>query len=180
VYALAGLAPLIAGHQRVNTPLAQEKFMSVKSILAAFIFAAAFGAVSTAPAQAPAAATQSRLNPNTATAAELASVPHFTPALVAATQSKKPFKTVGDFNILLKASLTSQQLAEVYPIIFVPINLNTASKEDIALIPGMTPRMVHEFEEYRPYSNIDQFNKEIGKYVSAAEGARLRSYVTLN
>ena len=62
---------------------------------------------------------------------------------------------------------------------FIPINLNTASDEEIALIPGMSRRMVHEFEEYRPYSDICVFNKEIGKYVDEAEVARLRSYVTL-
>jgi hypothetical protein len=39
--------------------------------------------------------------------------------------------------------------------------------------------MAHEFEEYRPYKNIEQFRKEIGKYVDAKEVARLEGYVTL-
>lgn len=154
--------------------------MKLKSMFVAFALAAAFGAAATAYAQAPAAATQSRLNPNTASAAELASLPHFTPALAASVQAKKPFKTVGELNAVLKTALKPEQLADVYPKLFVPINLNTATKEDIALIPGMTPRMIHEFEEYRPYTSIEQFNKEIGKYVSPEEVARLRSYVTLN
>ena len=67
----------------------------------------------------------------------------------------------------------------LYPQLFVPINLNTATREEIALIPGMTPRMIGEFLEYKPYASIDVFNREIGKYVPAAEVARLRSYVTL-
>jgi hypothetical protein len=46
-------------------------------------------------------------------------------------------------------------------------------------IPGMTNRMVHEFEEYRPYTSIEQFRREIGKYVDSNEVARLESYVTL-
>ena len=46
-------------------------------------------------------------------------------------------------------------------------------------IPGMTSRMVHEFEEYRPYTSMEQFRREIGKYVDAKEVARLESYVTL-
>ena len=61
----------------------------------------------------------------------------------------------------------------------MPINLNTASEEDIALIPGMTDRMIHEFEEYRPYADMAEFDREIGKYVDEAEVARLRQYVTL-
>ena len=62
---------------------------------------------------------------------------------------------------------------------FVPIDLNSASREDIALVPGMSDRMVGEFLEYRPYENIEEFNREIGKYVDEAEVARLRQYVTL-
>ena len=63
--------------------------------------------------------------------------------------------------------------------VFVPVNLNTASEEAIKLIPGMTPKMVHEFMEYRPYEDMAEFDREIGKYVDAAEVARLRSYTTL-
>jgi hypothetical protein len=47
-------------------------------------------------------------------------------------------------------------------------------------IPGMTARMVHEFEEYRPYTSLQQFRREIGKYVDENEVARLESYVTLD
>jgi DNA uptake protein ComE-like DNA-binding protein len=59
----------------------------------------------------------------------------------------------------------------------LPINLNTASREEIMLIPGLSERMVHEFEEYRPYTSLEQFRREIGKYVDAAEVARLEQYV---
>jgi hypothetical protein len=39
--------------------------------------------------------------------------------------------------------------------------------------------MLHEFHEYRPYTSLEQFRKEIGKYVDAKEVARLERYVTL-
>jgi DNA uptake protein ComE-like DNA-binding protein len=60
------------------------------------------------------------------------------------------------------------------------MNLNEASSEDFMTIPGMSRRMVHEFEEYRPYSSMEQFRREIGKYVDAAEVARLERDVTLD
>jgi len=47
------------------------------------------------------------------------------------------------------------------------------------LIPGMSGRMVGEFLEYRPYKDMNEFDREIGKYVDEAEVARFRSYVTL-
>jgi hypothetical protein len=37
----------------------------------------------------------------------------------------------------------------------------------------MGKRMLHEFKEYRPYKTIEQFRKEIGKYVDQKEVARL-------
>jgi DNA uptake protein ComE-like DNA-binding protein len=58
------------------------------------------------------------------------------------------------------------------------LNLNTASGSDfLAAIPGMGNRMVHEFEEYRPYKSIQQFRREIGKYVSAAQVSDYEKYV---
>ena len=55
-----------------------------------------------------------------------------------------------------------------------------ASDEDILSIPGTGKRILREFKEYRPYVNIEQFRKEIGKYVDKKEVARLERYVTLN
>lgn len=133
-----------------------------------------------APARATPAASAARLSPNTATPAQLAAVPQLNPALIAAIQSQRPFKTTGEFNTLVRKSLGVEQAQALYPLLFVPINLNAATREEIALVPGMTPRMMREFLEYRPYENIDEFNREIGKYVDAAELARLRSYVALN
>ena len=43
--------------------------------------------------------------------------------------------------------------------------------------------MRHEFEEYRPYKSIEQFRREIGKYIDRdkrdAELARLERYVLI-
>lgn len=63
--------------------------------------------------------------------------------------------------------------------VFVPVNLNTATREEIELIPGMTDRMVGEFLEYRPYEDMAEFDREISKYVDEEEVARFRTYVTL-
>ena len=92
----------------------------------------------------------------------------------------RPFATIGDLNSLLSASMSEDELETLYSKLFVPINLNTASEADILLIPGVGRKMAHEFEEYRPYSSMEQFRREIGKYVDEDEVARLESYVTLD
>jgi DNA uptake protein ComE-like DNA-binding protein len=58
------------------------------------------------------------------------------------------------------------------------LNINTATgAELLAAIPNLGNRMVHEFEEYRPYSSIQQFRREIGKYVSPEQVAEYEKYI---
>ena len=61
----------------------------------------------------------------------------------------------------------------------VPVNINTASDAEILKIPGVGPRMLREFKEYRPWTSIEQFRREIGKYVDKAEVARLEKYIVI-
>ncbi len=117
------------------------------------------------------------IDPNLATEAQLGGVPHLNAALVKAVMDKRPFLTVKDLHAVLSPALNADQLKEVFGKMWVHINLNTASKEEILMIPGVGNRMLHEFEEYRPYKNLAQFHREIDKYVDDAELARLESYV---
>ncbi|HET6527859.1 MAG TPA: hypothetical protein VFG39_03830 [Balneolaceae bacterium] len=57
------------------------------------------------------------------------------------------------------------------------LNINTASEEAFKSIPNVGDRMVHEFEEYRPYVSIQQFRREIGKYVDEAQVAAYEEYI---
>ena len=58
------------------------------------------------------------------------------------------------------------------------LNLNTVTGDELlATIPNFGSRMVREFGEYRPYVSIQQFRKEIGKYVDAAQVAEYEKYV---
>lgn len=58
------------------------------------------------------------------------------------------------------------------------LNLNTATREEfMAKVPNLGGRMAHEFEEYRPYKSIQQFRKEMAKYVDAAKIAEYERYV---
>ncbi len=58
------------------------------------------------------------------------------------------------------------------------LNINTASEAELlGAIPNFGNRMVHEFEEYRPYKSIVQFRKEIGKYVDQSQVAEYEKYI---
>ena len=63
------------------------------------------------------------------------------------------------------------------PTSVAKINLNTATDEQLRTVPGVGDKMVHEFEEYRPYRSIVQFRKEIGKYVDGEKVAEYEKYL---
>ena len=119
-------------------------------------------------------------NANLATADELTSIEGLGQTGITTIVSERPFSTIGELNSVLSRTMSKDQLEMLYQKIFIPINLNTASRENILLIPGVGRRMAHEFEEYRPYSNLEQFRREIGKYVDEQEVLRLQMYVTLD
>jgi len=120
------------------------------------------------------------LNANDATAEQMAGLPHLDEFLVKAIIDNRPYVTISALHELLGADLDDAELEDLYGRLFVPLNLNKAARSEILLIPGVGDRMAHEFEEYRPYSNLEQFRREIGKYVDQDEVARLEQYVTLN
>lgn len=132
-----------------------------------------------APAPPPAAESASgMMNPNTMSDVELtaAGVPS---AAATALVAARPYKNMVDVDKVLAKSLNEKQRDSVYARVWIPIDLNTATGDEILLIPGVGSRMRHEFEEYRPYTSIEQFRREIGKYVDKAEVARLEKYVTI-
>jgi DNA uptake protein ComE-like DNA-binding protein len=58
------------------------------------------------------------------------------------------------------------------------LNLNTVTEDQLmSTIPDFSNRMMREFMEYRPYISIQQFRKEIGKYVDAEQVTAYEQYV---
>jgi hypothetical protein len=120
---------------------------------------------------------QGLLDPNVAGEKELLALPHLNASLVKGILDRRPFSNMIELNAFLNPSLKKEQLSELYGKMFIHVNLNTATREELLLIPGMGNRMAHEFEEYRPYKSYAQFRKEIGKYVDAGGGAAGAVYV---
>lgn len=119
------------------------------------------------------------LDANTATAAQLAAVEGISAELADTIVAGQPYADVTGLHTALLENVSQEKATAILVNVFVPIDLNSASEEAIALIPGMTDRMIHEFEEYRPYEDMAEFDREIGKYVDEDEVARFRNYVTL-
>jgi DNA uptake protein ComE-like DNA-binding protein len=141
-------------------------------------------AQSAAPAATAAAETLSfttapLLDPNTASEQQLSSVKGLNPARVQAILSKRPFATPTELHAAISDGMSEQDQRSVYSAMFIRVNLNTAANDDFRLIPSsLSPRkLAHEFDEYRPYRSIDDFRREMSKYVSDEEVEFLARYV---
>lgn len=114
---------------------------------------------------------------NAVAESDLSAMPGITAAIAKAIVAKRPFASITEFNaFLLSQGLTQEQANALYAKAFVPINLNTATPEEILFVPGAGRRMTHEFAEYRPWRSYAQFDREIGKYVGAEQTAKLAQY----
>jgi DNA uptake protein ComE-like DNA-binding protein len=119
------------------------------------------------------------LNLNTATADEILMIPNLGKRMVREFEEYRPYDGLARFRREIGKYVDQKEVARLEQYVFVPIDLNTASDQDILTIPGLGQRMLREFKEYRPYKSMEQFRREIGKYVDKQEVARLERYVTI-
>jgi len=117
------------------------------------------------------------VNPNLADKDELQALPNVDDEIAHAIIDGRPYLSAADLDTALAAAMDDEQRAALYTRLFRPIDLNNASEAEILRIPGMSKKMAHEFDEYRPYKSMEQFRREIGKYVDDDEVARLEQYV---
>ena len=92
---------------------------------------------------------------------------------LAACSSSSPPTTVTDSTGATPSGTAASTLA----LTKAKLNLNLATADEFLTVPNVGNRMVREFMEYRPYTSILQFRREIGKYVDAAQVAAYEQYV---
>ena len=119
------------------------------------------------------------VNLDTGTEAEILLIPGAGRRMVREFAEYRPWKTWAQFDKEIGKYVGAEETNRLKSYVFIPVNLNTASDDDILSIPGAGPRMVREFKEYRPWKTQAQFEKEIGKYVGPKEVARLWRYVVI-
>lgn len=120
------------------------------------------------------------INLNAASEDELKLVPGINDKMVHEFEEYRPYNSIEQFQREIGKYVDEDEVARYEQYVFVPMDLNSASSEAFATIPGMSSKMVHEFEEYRPYASMEQFRREIGKYVDENEVARLERYVYID
>lgn len=169
IAALPGLTPAIArdlvAARPFNSPLALDAFLATR--------------VTAEQKTALASRLWVHINLNTATREEIMLIPGMGPRMLREFNEYRPYRGIAQFRREMAKYVNAEEVARLEQYVFVPMDLNTASDEDFLTIPGLGPRMLREFKEYRPYRGIEQFRRELGKYVNAAEVGRLERYVEI-
>jgi DNA uptake protein ComE-like DNA-binding protein len=119
------------------------------------------------------------INLNAASREEILLIPGVGNRMLREFLEYRPYAALAVFHREIDKYVDDAELARLEQYVFVPLDLNKASDADLMTIPGLGNRMLREFKEYRPYDGIERFRREIGKYVSKEEVARLERYVTI-
>ena len=119
------------------------------------------------------------LDPNLATAAALTALPGMSDSVALAVIRGRPYGSMPALDRVLARHMTSEWRDSVYTHVWIPLDLNTASSDEIALIPGVDARLRQELEEYRPYEGLEEFRRDIGSRLGPEEAARLERYIIL-
>jgi DNA uptake protein ComE-like DNA-binding protein len=92
--------------------------------------------------------------------------------------SEATVEATTEAEVTSEATAEMTQAAQAATADCVKLDLNTLTESDLmATIPDFSSRMVREFFEYRPYVSIQQFRREIGKYVDEIQVADYEQYV---
>jgi hypothetical protein len=121
---------------------------------------------------------------NRGTDPEFMLIPGMDAARLGAIKSGRPWRSFDQFRTAIASVSNAAEAERLEEYLFIPINLNTWTEpimDSFASIGVGTSRWKREFAEYRPWTSMAQFDREIGKYVrnQPTEVSRLARYVII-
>lgn len=122
---------------------------------------------------------------NRGTDAELMLIPGVDAKKLTAIKAGRPWKSFDEFTFAISKATSAAEAARLQQYVFIPIELNTfteAIMDSFASIGVGTRQWKREFAEYRPWTSMEQFDREISKYLRSrpAELNRLKRYVIID
>ncbi len=138
---------------------------------------ASTAAAPTTPVAAAQASTVTKLNLNTATAAEFLKVPGVGNQMLREFQEYKPYTSILQFRREIGKYVDAQTVAAYEQYVYVPISVASADAATLQQIPGLDATEAAALIAGRPYASGEAFLSKLAGYVSPAELAAARSYL---
>ena len=119
---------------------------------------------------------------NRGTDAEFLLIPGMDMKRLAAIKVGRPWKTFEAFGTAMAKAMPAAEVTRTEQYVFIPVELNTFTDPIMDTFAGIgvgTRQWKREFAEYRPWTSMEQFQREIAKYLRArpTELKRLERYV---
>ena len=121
---------------------------------------------------------------NRGTDAELMLIPGVDGKKLMTIKAGRPWTSFDEFQNVMSKATNATEAKRLEQYVFIPIELNTFTEsimDSFASIGVGTRQWKREFAEYRPWTSMEQFDREIGKYVRSrpTELQRLKRYVII-
>lgn len=119
---------------------------------------------------------------NRGTDAELLLIPGMDAKKLAAVKGSRPWASFEQFQAEITKATSAAEAARLEQYLFIPVELNSWTDPIMDSFAGIgvgTRQWKREFAEYRPWTSMEQFDREIAKYLRArpTELQRLKRYV---
>lgn len=117
--------------------------------------------------------------------AEFLLIPGIDATKLKAIKAGRPWQSFEEFQADFGKATNAAEAARVAQYLFIPIDLNTWTDPIMDSFAGIgvgTRQWKREFAEYRPWTSMEQFRREISKYLRSRpqELRRLERYVIIN
>jgi hypothetical protein len=121
---------------------------------------------------------------NRGTDAEFLLIPRVDAKMLGQLKAPRPWTSFAQFATEIGKTANATEVARLEQYLFIPMDINTASDSlmmTFASIGVGTARWIREYKEYRPWTSMEQFRRELGKYLRSnpKELTRLERYVII-
>ncbi len=116
--------------------------------------------------------------------AEFLLIPGVDAKKVTVLKSQRPWSSFEQFQTAVAKATSAAEATRLEQYLFIPVELNTFTEpimDSFASIGVGTRQWKREFTEYRPWTSMEQFDREISKYLRSrpTELKRLARYVII-
>jgi DNA uptake protein ComE-like DNA-binding protein len=119
------------------------------------------------------------VNLNTGTREEIVLIPGAGTRMAREFAEYRPWKNWAQFDREIGKYVGQEATDKLKQYVFIPMNVNTASDEDLRTIPGLTPALLGSIKQGRPWTSKEQFEQQIGKASNPKEAARLSRFFVI-
>lgn len=119
------------------------------------------------------------VNLNTGTREEILLIPGAGTRMAREFDEYRPWRSWAQFDREISKYVGQEATDRLKQYVFIPLNVNTASDQDLMTIPGLTAQTLARIKQGRPYASREQFEQRMTQGGDAKDAARIAHFVVV-